>query len=193
MASISARAPCLVVASSSARTRVKRSSAGRSGATPATFTKSSSILTSSSTRNVRCQLSFDEGDDTTNKTLNSLDAILQGSQDEPKYDGPDTVRERIHTFRATQREAKQQRAFFSTGNCAAFPPHPPFSRRSADLDWLLENPLFILFVFFSAQANEKANKEGERKPGQISDAMRKKLLGESVGLGGLPEKPSGGF
>jgi len=29
----------------------------------------------------------------------------------------------------------------------------------------------------------------ERKPGEISPEMRKKLLGESVGLGGLPEKP----
>ena len=28
-----------------------------------------------------------------------------------------------------------------------------------------------------------------RKPGEISPEMRKKLLGESVGLGGLPEKP----
>jgi len=29
----------------------------------------------------------------------------------------------------------------------------------------------------------------ERKAGEISPEMRKKLLGESVGLGGLPEKP----
>jgi hypothetical protein len=28
-----------------------------------------------------------------------------------------------------------------------------------------------------------------RKPNQISPEMRKKLLGESVGLGGLPEQP----
>lgn len=51
----------------------------------------------------------------------------------------------------------------------------------------------FVIIFFSSQANDKANKDGERKPGEISPEMRKKLLGESVGLGGLPEKPSGGF
>jgi hypothetical protein len=42
------------------------------------------------------------------------------------------------------------------------------------------------------QDNIQANKDGERKPGQISEAMKQKLLGESVGLGGLPNKPSRG-
>jgi hypothetical protein len=93
MTSITARLPCVVV--SSARAATRRGSSRRSGAPSA----KSSVLQQSSkfigtSRSVRCNLSFDEGDDSTNKTLSSLDAILQGSTDEPEYDGPDTVRER---------------------------------------------------------------------------------------------------
>ena len=99
MASITSALPRVVVrASSAGRTRVQQQRTGgpgRSGAAAKTV-KSSTFLgttSSSSARSVRCNLSMDEADDTTDKTLNSLDAILQGSTDEPEYDGPDKVRD----------------------------------------------------------------------------------------------------
>eukprot|EP00740_Mantoniella_antarctica_P002270 CAMPEP_0181359520 /NCGR_PEP_ID=MMETSP1106-20121128/6136_1 /TAXON_ID=81844 /ORGANISM="Mantoniella antarctica, Strain SL-175" /LENGTH=157 /DNA_ID=CAMNT_0023472651 /DNA_START=8 /DNA_END=481 /DNA_ORIENTATION=+ len=130
MASVTARLPCVLASSTRARAprsgRSAPTSAPTSGARHAALPLSFSAA--NARRGVRCNLSMDEGDDTTSKTLSSLDALLQGSQDEPEYDGPDTE-------------------------------------------------------------NDQANKDGERKPGQVSEEMKKKLLGESVGLGGLPGAP----
>ena len=40
-----------------------------------------------------------------------------------------------------------------------------------------------------AEEPEPAPAPPERKPGEVSEAMKKKLLGETVGLGGTPSKP----
>jgi hypothetical protein len=137
MASVTARLPCVLASSTRARAprsgRSAPTSAPTSGARHAALPLSFSAA--NARRGVRCNLSMDEGDDTTSKTLSSLDALLQGSQDEPEYDGPDTVRARRNMHHGGSSAARACFTAYTPGvvqTRAASKPQP----RVADWDWI---------------------------------------------------------
>ena len=186
MSALTAFPTALAVASSAARPRAGAARASRAARARDVVRSDARLVASPSRRGVRCAV---EKGGEAEKTVSALDAILAGSQDEPEpepevrdpagYRRPDpsvAIHHLHHHPTPAPVRVRDVCPFLASRGPAAHPrpflPYPPPPRGHA-----------------AHQEPAPKPDPNERKPGEVSEAMKARLRDEYVGLGGTPSKP----